>query len=1545
MSRTVTLTFDDGNTHIYNNVPLDVTPEQVFQRASMEFQGRRLVNIDGGSKPKLPERNLLNAAGAQFIRGGSRALTGLDTAAAALAGVFGSTGARDDIYKRMEERQASTEQFIKENLPHGDSFAEKAVGAVTQIPNYINPLLIAPQVLGGGVEEQQSLNRAGVDPTTAQLGAGAATALQLGSLAIPGAGFVKGALVGGSTEAAETAGVAGVLAARGYNKLAEERARQIPEDFALGALIGGPAGAISRRDVSKAPELSGNDFRKNLDAVVKDPPKANELAQLELFDQSEMGRVANKYEAKLGDWRIDENGIPIKVDLSMEVQNLQNPLQSNLWGDELGAVRNPVGQSATLLDENGMQMEPRSLTEAIDSMEPAARTQAINERMVGEIDDGPLKAAALEAVQNSSNENKSKAIMDFAKLTPILGGETGLVNLKQTFNVLRNNAKQAKFFSFMNSYINKLEATLGNVTVRIGREGELPDSKAGEYRVQYNEVVLHPKYGANNYVLLHELTHAALDRWLYANRSGNNPIFKELAKTFEKAREHILLTEYGMKDIKEFLAEARSNAEFRALLQNIKVGPNLTALDKIKNTFYKVLGLKTKEQRNLLDDVLDWSDKAMAEFAADRKAVDKAFLSETGFSNIVSNAINQFEKTVSNGFPETPESQKQGALNRVPGLKDEKYITPDAEFTPELKQQFLEEKDGSSVWFFTPGRVARQEISGATNKMVATVGRYFENARNRYEILIDKHIEPTKRVLQEVLRNPKTTDMLHSIFMAEQKNKARFTEQQLKEAGAPESVINAYNSLRDNFDIVLDKINKVRAAKNKEPLTALDAYLSARWLGPWKARVYDKQNRLIYVIAEPSALARKRAIDYITSNEPSLSIREVTYDAKVQKEKGSLDATYLDLIDLLGKDDPLVKRVQELLDARNEATTTNVTGLEKHFKEKTGKHGYAGNRPWADSYKDQKEMFKQQIEYLQSSLLWAEQQGAIEKTNKILNDPEIKDARRNDVDYIKELAKMELGWDSIDVITNIEESVAKLTGQNVGRFTQALGAAKSYFYMHKLGLSIPYMAVSLIQPALVLPAAIIHNKANAFTTLINASLSGTALAVRQIMSEYTPSPEILKMLDDYAPNDFDNEAMRYAYSNRVTEVNQLTDVKDVTAGEFRQSVEKTVGATISLPELYARSFTYMGLVHGLKHQFDTSTFEGRLQLFQKAAEITAESMGAYSPEQKAPIYQRLGLVGNAMSVLQTFIVNQAYQVYKYSKEAAKGNPKPLIAHMAMMSMFAGATGVIGVDDAEDLINVIKKWLLSDEDYAKWKDLSIKSLLANNLSEYATYGLVSKATGLNLYSRFSMGDVVQAPPFENPGANLAENYFPFIMDIWKQGEAVKDLIMGNDLAQREAGFVLTPAGLRGIYEEKMPGVKRGDVVPQMSDMRYGQVTRDERASAIRLSGFRTFEEQRQLDQSFQQRVQDSIYNVRVENLRKKFQQNVVAGDIDAVKQTVEVAVKLGHNPSAWFNSISQTQLNSILSLAQRRTLELSKRKALSPQESKQLQLWSNVANAK
>lgn len=64
MARTITITFEDGTTHVYQNAPDDLTPDAVQQRAQQDF-GKTVVGIDGGKKGATPAGEGMPAARTQ----------------------------------------------------------------------------------------------------------------------------------------------------------------------------------------------------------------------------------------------------------------------------------------------------------------------------------------------------------------------------------------------------------------------------------------------------------------------------------------------------------------------------------------------------------------------------------------------------------------------------------------------------------------------------------------------------------------------------------------------------------------------------------------------------------------------------------------------------------------------------------------------------------------------------------------------------------------------------------------------------------------------------------------------------------------------------------------------------------------------------------------------------------------------------------------------------------------------------------------------------------------------------------------------------------------------------------------------------------------------------------------------------------------------------------------------------------------------------------------------------------------------------------------
>jgi hypothetical protein len=80
MPRNITVSFEDGTQHVYENAPDDITPEAVINRASKDFGGVPITNVDGGrqtQKEELPSRTGGDIVKDIGVTAGRSALSGL----------------------------------------------------------------------------------------------------------------------------------------------------------------------------------------------------------------------------------------------------------------------------------------------------------------------------------------------------------------------------------------------------------------------------------------------------------------------------------------------------------------------------------------------------------------------------------------------------------------------------------------------------------------------------------------------------------------------------------------------------------------------------------------------------------------------------------------------------------------------------------------------------------------------------------------------------------------------------------------------------------------------------------------------------------------------------------------------------------------------------------------------------------------------------------------------------------------------------------------------------------------------------------------------------------------------------------------------------------------------------------------------------------------------------------------------------------------------------------------------------------------------------
>jgi hypothetical protein len=92
--------------------------------------------------------------------------------------------------------------------------------------------------------------------------------------------------------------------------------------------------------------------------------------------------------SRMPNMRIDENGIPIRADLSMEAANLENPLQRNLWGDELPRKHE--------------QEAPYGITQAIDRM-PDTPWRGSRDEGIDMLSNGPIKGGRYGSQRGAVN--------------------------------------------------------------------------------------------------------------------------------------------------------------------------------------------------------------------------------------------------------------------------------------------------------------------------------------------------------------------------------------------------------------------------------------------------------------------------------------------------------------------------------------------------------------------------------------------------------------------------------------------------------------------------------------------------------------------------------------------------------------------------------------------------------------------------------------------------------------------------------------------------------------------------------------------------------------------------------------------------------------------------------------------------------------------------------------------------------------------------------------------------------------------------------------
>lgn len=208
MPRNITVTFDDGTTHVYQQAPDNITPEQVQQRAQADF-GKSVKALDGGRPAAVEAGAAINQIPRQLGLTARYAVEGIPQALEIvtepirqnitdpLGRLFGWKGQSQPL------SQAASAAADRMGLPKPDGANERVVGDMTRMG-------FGSMAVGGGVRQlANQLPKAGqlvsgLDSARRSTGTGNAIATALS--ANPGQQVVSAVGAGGAAGASREAG-------------------------------------------------------------------------------------------------------------------------------------------------------------------------------------------------------------------------------------------------------------------------------------------------------------------------------------------------------------------------------------------------------------------------------------------------------------------------------------------------------------------------------------------------------------------------------------------------------------------------------------------------------------------------------------------------------------------------------------------------------------------------------------------------------------------------------------------------------------------------------------------------------------------------------------------------------------------------------------------------------------------------------------------------------------------------------------------------------------------------------------------------------------------------------------------------------------------------------------------------------------------------------------------------------------------------------------------------------------------------------------------
>lgn len=1189
--------------------------------------------------------------------------------------------------------------------------------------------------------------------------------------------------------------------------------------------------------------------------------------------------------SRMPNMRVDENGIPIRADLSMEAQNLQDPLQMHLWGDELP---NQTGDGGI------------PLTQALDSMPK-----------------GPERD---QAIAQLANDIKSSADLDNAvrqanTFSGMRRGQAGAVDFKSILEL---------FPHFKDS---KIKRPLFHASTS---DFDLHNFKTSEDGALGPGIYLTPD---SNYADLYSNGQGGNVRQLYVNLKNplevtvhgpisNEAIAKAIASDSKFADENFYsrgqARTWARRQVEDF--SGIGDPEFKQMLKD--AGYDGVVLRDSSGDIMEATVLNSGQLANALspgEPNQPWASWRRSQTGA----IDFQAISET-----VNRNVNKLADAFDNFTLRLPKlNGKDQTLSKLYETNVISRPKPSAEFLEAAKQA----GDGPALWkdWQSGIQMASDKIN---NPMVKNFAQWLDFAKRKGDMGLRVLVRPVERLVGKL-----STDELvgvQKLIQAEMFNRKRFDESSVREALSPKSY-EAYKQFRDTYDEMYKLQNEQRLANGLPELSREDAYMASVFHGDWHVAVRDKEGKLLWYAQNSTRAAANKAVKFLQKYyEGNESVNPATirteYKAPGSNIPTEMMGSWRNIIDALG-DSPDAGPLEQAYKAWVQGEGRNFLRQNLHqVEQKMNVRGAAGDQPWLDAKENAYNWAHAQIEYMQKTMRYLPMQEALDNVKTFLSDPELQQSQPNNIGLLRAYTANALGLNG-RLTAALEAYVGKALGRSANAPKSAVGALKSATYAAMLWGSPGYWLATPIQ---ALPAS--------FAWFLSEKGKGTigSLEPKQFAKIMIDAMQANIGRDEHITNPFNKEALKWADDNQVVTSGMFDPESNLGKNKTLSRISKVGNATVSLPDTFSRRQLFLTFANAYK--------EGGMpkeEAFMRSAEQVEKIMVSMRREDRPIMVQKFGALGDAAWVFKAPVANMYNHLSIFAREAKNGNPKPLLAYLGSMALIGGVFALPFINEWDSLVETIQDLASSGwappviADWLNTHSLSPKEALLSHfpdkdvLGQILNYGAVSAATGINMSTRFKndIGDI------SNPMKTLQG---PLMQEFKEWGKA-SDLVTNpgmNSVAQAAYQFAPGPVA-RGVLENTMPQFKT-NVQPDNGSVNFKNpnnvhnpdmyINRDSFDRAARMAGLTSLKEAQYKDKNYlntqismrQKSLRDAAFKRAWEsindndtegatrNIRIFLQNGGDLGDAFAAK-----ALKAGVDPQTYMQMHANT-LSKILDVQRR-----------------------------